>query len=57
MKHKRKAKKGGKRLAFGGMLVKPDKHLALVIGRAAVAPSKMTKNLWAYIKKHKLLKR
>ncbi|HLC37622.1 MAG TPA: hypothetical protein VJJ53_02475 [Candidatus Nanoarchaeia archaeon] len=57
MKHKRKAKKGGKRLAFGGMLVKPDKQLALVIGRAAVAPSKMTKNLWAYIKKHKLLKR
>ncbi|MEK6923227.1 MAG: SWIB/MDM2 domain-containing protein [Nanoarchaeota archaeon] len=57
MKHRKTKKKGGKRLAFGGMLVKPDKQLALVIGKAAVAPSKMTKNLWTYIKKHKLLKR
>ena len=57
MKHKRKAKKGGKRLAFGGMLIKPDKHLAGIIGKTPVPPSKMTKKLWDYIKKHKLLKR
>ena len=57
MKHRKTKKKGGKRLAFGDMPVKPDKHSASIIGKTPLAPSKMTKNLWAYIKKHKLLKR
>ena len=42
---------------FGGMTIKPDAKLAAVIGNGAVAPSQMTKKLWAYIKKHKLLKK
>lgn len=46
-----------KKAAFGGMKIKPDASLAKVIGNKAVAPSKMTKALWAYIKRKKLLKR
>jgi chromatin remodeling complex protein RSC6 len=57
MKHRKTKKKGGKRLAFGGMLIKPNHTLAAVIGKTPLAPSHMTKKLWAYIKKHKLLKR
>jgi chromatin remodeling complex protein RSC6 len=46
-----------KRKPFGGMLIKPDSKLAAVIGNGAVAPSQMTKKIWVYIKKHKLLKK
>lgn len=42
---------------FGGMTIKPDAALAKIIGSGAVAPSQMTKKLWAYIKRNKLLKR
>ena len=52
---KRKGKKRGK--AFGGMKIKPDAALAKVIGSSAVAPSAMTKKLWAYIKRKRLMKR
>ncbi len=45
------------RKPFGGMTIKPDAALAKVIGSGAVAPSAMTKKLWAYIKRNKLLKR
>jgi len=45
------------RKPFGGMMIKPDAKLAAVIGGGSVAPSAMTKKLWAYIKKHKLLKK
>ncbi len=58
---KRKAKKKKKRKApkkpFGGMKIKPDAKLGAVIGKAAVTPSQMTKNIWIYIKRKKLLKR
>ena len=59
-KAKRKAsKKKGKRRggAFGGLKIKPDAALAKVIGKAAVPPSKMTKKIWQYIKKKKLMKK
>lgn len=46
-----------KRVPFGGMTIKPDANLAKVIGSAAVAPSAMTKKLWAYIKANRLLKK
>jgi len=46
-----------KRKPFGGMTIRPDAKLAAVIGGGAVAPSAMTKKLWIYIKKHKLLKK
>ena len=46
-----------KRAPFGGMKIKPDANLSKVIGSSAVAPSEMTKKLWAYIKRNKLLKR
>jgi len=49
-----KKKKGG---AFGGMKIKPDAALAKIIGSTPVAPSAMTKKLWQYIKKKKLLKK
>lgn len=42
---------------FGGMTIKPDGALAKIIGSAAVAPSAMTKKLWAYIKSKKLMKK
>ena len=48
------AKKGK---AFGGMMIKPDAVLGKVIGSAKQAPSKMTKNLWGYFKRRKLLKK
>jgi chromatin remodeling complex protein RSC6 len=46
-----------KRKPFGGMMIKPDANLAKVIGSGSVAPSAMTKKLWGYIKRNKLLKR
>ncbi|MFC1727923.1 SWIB/MDM2 domain-containing protein [Nanoarchaeota archaeon] len=54
---KKPAKKGGKRLPFGGMVIKPDADLAKIIGKKAVPPSAMTKAIWVYIKKKKLLKK
>ena len=54
---KKAKKKGGKRKPFGGMTIKPDAALAKIIGSRAVAPSAMTKALWAYIKKKRLLKK
>jgi len=46
-----------KRKPFGGMLIKPDKKLAAIIGSGSVPPSGMTKKIWAYIKRNKLLKK
>ena len=45
------------RKPFGGMTIKPDAKLGAVIGHGSVAPSQMTKKLWVYIKKHKLMKK
>lgn len=54
-------KRGDKQMAarkpFGGMTIKPDAELGAVIGSASVTPSEMTKKLWAYVKKNKLLKK
>lgn len=46
-----------KKKPFGGMTIKPDALLGKVVGSAALAPSKLTKKLWEYIKKKKLLKK
>ena len=51
----KKAKRKGK--AFGGMKIKPDDALGKVIGKGAVAPSQMTKKIWTYIKRKKLMKK
>jgi chromatin remodeling complex protein RSC6 len=42
---------------FGGMKIIPDATFAAVIGKGAVSPAEMTKKIWVYIKKKKLLKR
>lgn len=52
-----KKKRKGPAKPFGGMMIKPDASLGALIGKAAVTPSQMTKKLWAYIKKKRLLKR
>ena len=52
---KRKGKRRGK--AFGGMKIKPDAALAKIMGKAALPPSKMTKKIWMYIKRKKLMKK
>ena len=54
---KKKTKRKAPKKPFGGMTICPDKVLAGVIGKACVTPSQMTKKLWAYVKKKKLLKR
>jgi chromatin remodeling complex protein RSC6 len=54
-KTKRKAKR--KKPAFGGYRIKPDAHLAKIIGKGSVTPAQMTKKVWAYIKKKKLANR
>ena len=46
-----------KKPAFGGMKIKPDANMAKLIGKTAVAPSEMTKKMWAYIKKNDLMKK
>jgi len=43
-----------KKAAFGGYKIHPDEHLAKVIGKGAVSPAEMTKQLWKYIKSKKL---
>ncbi len=61
MARRRKAKKrkGKKRKgkAFGGMKIKPDAQMAKIIGKGAVAPSQMTKKIWQYIKRKRLMKK
>lgn len=52
-----KKKSKVKKKAFGGYRIIPDAKLGAIIGKAAVAPSLMTKKIWAYIKKHKLGKK
>jgi len=47
-------RKGGN---FGGYKIIPDETLGAVIGKKPVSPAEMTKNLWAYVKKHKLAKK
>lgn len=57
-KKKRKAAKGKK--AFGGYTIcfRGARHnLENVFGTGRIAPSQMTKKLWAYVKRHKLNKR
>lgn len=54
------AKKKKARLAFGGMTIcfKGCKDpISNVFGPAAIAPSKMNKKLWMYIRKKKLSKK
>jgi chromatin remodeling complex protein RSC6 len=46
-----------KKAPFGGLKIWPDKALAEIVGKAAVTPAEMTKKIWQYIKKKKLLKR
>lgn len=46
-----------KRKPFGGMVIKPDANLAAVIGKGTVTPAQMTKKIWTYIKRKRLLKR
>lgn len=46
-----------KKKAFGGYQIKPDEHLAKIIGKNAVSPSEMTKKLWQYVKAKKLAKK
>ena len=46
-----------KRKAFGGYQIKPDEHLAKIIGKKAVSPAEMTKKLWHYIKAKRLARR
>ena len=50
-------KKGGKKKAFGGYMIYPDAKLGAVIGNKPMPPSKMTKAIWTYIKKHSLGKK
>lgn len=45
---------GKKKKAFGGYQIVPDEKLGAIIGNKPVTPAEMTKNLWTYIKKHKL---
>ncbi len=42
---------------FGGIVIRPDEKFAAIVGKKDLPPSKMTKAIWVYIKKHKLLKR
>jgi chromatin remodeling complex protein RSC6 len=56
-KAKRKAKKKGKKKPFGGYHIRPDAHLAKIIGKKPVTPSLMTKKIWQYIKKKKLARK
>jgi len=57
-KVKRKAKKrGGKKKPFGGIVIVPDAKMAAIIGKKPLPPSKMTKAIWTYIKRHKLMKK
>jgi len=50
-------KSGGKKKPFGGIVIVPDEKLGAIIGKKPLPPSKMTKAIWVYIKKHRLMKR
>ena len=57
---KKKAKKKGKKKAFGGYSISfagQKATLEKVFGKSRLAPSQMTKKLWVYIKKKKLAKK
>jgi chromatin remodeling complex protein RSC6 len=57
-KKKKKAAKRGKK-AFGGYTIcfkNASTPLVKVFGTGRIAPSAMTKKLWAYVKRHKLNK-
>lgn len=57
---KKPAKKGGKKKPFGGysVLFKDRKEtLEQIFGKSPIAPSMMTKKLWAFVKKKKLGKK
>lgn len=54
---KKKARKKRKGKPFGGLKIKPDAAFAKIIGKAAIPPSKMTKKIWQYIKRKRLMKR
>ena len=54
---KTKKKRKGPKKPFGGMYICPDKVLGAVIGKACVSPAQLTKKLWAYVKKKKLVKK
>ena len=45
-----------KRKPFGGMKIKPDAKLGAIIGNGALTPAQMTKKIWVYIKRKKLVK-
>ncbi len=48
------------RKAFGGMTVSfkgCHDSIESVFGGSAIAPSEMTKKLWAYVKRHGLMKK
>ena len=54
------AKKKSKKKAFGGYSIcfaGQKATLEQVFGKAKLAPSQMTKKLWAYIKKKRLAKK
>ena len=56
---KKKAKKKGGKKAFGGYTVcfrNTKTSLENVFGTKPIAPSMMTKKLWAYVKRHRLNK-
>ena len=62
IKKKKPAKKGARKstrrgAAFGGYTINfqgCEHSLQDVFGRKPLAPSEMTKKLWAYVKRHKL---
>ncbi len=57
IKKKTKAKKGTKRTAFGGYTINfnnCEHSLEDIFGKKPLAPSEMTKKLWAYVKRYKL---
>ena len=58
-KKKKMKKKGGKKKAFGGYTINfkgCNDPIAKVFGTTPVAPSQMTKKLWAYVKRKHLNK-
>ena len=54
---KKKTKRKAPKKPFGGMKIWPDATLVPVLGKACISPSEMTKKIWAYIKKKKLMKK
>ena len=56
-KKRRTVKKAGKKKAFGGYTINfkgCTAPLNKVFGNTPVAPSQMTKKLWAYVKRNRL---